>query len=442
MSDVNVEIGTLCNVEAIFDGVNLNVNISLCPTQLQTDWEQMDNTAIDYIKNKPNVPNADTVGNDTTPTDNDRSYFFSTLTGWFYVTYKKLLQLFRTGSGAFAQPVYLTTTDSDVTGYKTLSYDIEEAATEIALSTADHALVYLYPAGLSTETLPSGPYYFRFRAKVSSTVGETVLRITSFVRSAAGVETTLFTTDTPEIDSTDYVDVDIRVVEPAYSVAATDRFGIRIAAITDHATAKTVTFQVGDGYGAYFTTPVALRHELLRGRDEANQHPTGAISNASNVAGETLTDALNNLNASSPSARNILVDEAPVADYTAVALNDTLQDVTNKVAGLQLQSGGKMNALGSITGVNEINLSNGTFITATLTGAIELSFTGLPAAGYVKDFVLLFTNIETITFPAGTKFAGGVPPVVIASPYMVVCSVDSAGVVTVYSLIDNIIEPV
>ena len=119
-----------------------------------------------------------------------------------------------------------------------------------------------------------------------------------------------------------------------------------------------------------------------------------------------------------------------------------LQDITNKVAGLQLQSGGKVNALGSITGLNEIDLSDGTFVTATLTGAIQLAFTGLPTAGYVKDFVLLFTNIETITFPVDTKFAGGVPPVVIASPYMFVCSVDSGGGVTVYSLVDNIIVPV
>ena len=119
-----------------------------------------------------------------------------------------------------------------------------------------------------------------------------------------------------------------------------------------------------------------------------------------------------------------------------------LQDVTNKVAGLQLQSGGKVNALGSITGLNEIDLSDGTFVTATLTGAIQLTFTGLPTAGYVKDFVLYFTNLETITFPTGTKFAGSVPPVVIASPYMFVCSVDSAGGVTVYSLTDNIIVPV
>ena len=141
-------------------------------------------------------------------------------------------------------------------------------------------------------------------------------------------------------------------------------------------------------------------------------------------------------------AAQITVSDQVTPDYTAPEVGDTMQDVANKVAGLQLQSGGKVNALGSITGVNEINLSNGTFITATLTGAIELSFTGLPAAGYVKDFVLFFTNVETITFPVGTKFAGGVPPVVIASPYMFVCSVDSAGVVTVYSLIDNIIVPV
>ena len=34
-------------------------------------------------------------------------------------------------------------------------------------------------------------------------------------------------------------------------------------------------------------------------------------------------------------AKNVKVDEAPVPDYTAVALNDNLQQVTNKVAGLQ-----------------------------------------------------------------------------------------------------------
>ena len=132
----------------------------------------------------------------------------------------------------------------------------------------------------------------------------------------------------------------------------------------------------------------------------------------------------------------------PTADIANVAQNDTIQDIANKVAGLQLQSGGKVNALGGIIGATDVNLANGTFITGTLTGAIELTFTGLPETGYVKDFVLHFTNIETITFPVGTKFAGGVPPVVIASPYMFVCSVNSAGVVTVYSLIDNIIVPV
>jgi hypothetical protein len=60
MSEVNVGIGTLCNVEASFDGVNLNVNVEVCPagaefTQIQSDWNQSDNTAVDYIKNKPAI---------------------------------------------------------------------------------------------------------------------------------------------------------------------------------------------------------------------------------------------------------------------------------------------------------------------------------------------------------------------------------------------------
>jgi hypothetical protein len=55
------------------------------------------------------------------------------------------------------------------------------------------------------------------------------------------------------------------------------------------------------------TSATTTDHQALINRDAANAHP----------------------------AKSILVDEAPVPDYSAVALNDTLQVVTNKVAGLQ-----------------------------------------------------------------------------------------------------------
>ena len=45
------------NVEGLFEIINSYVpDISKIPTQQQADWEQTDNTAVDYIKNKPEIP--------------------------------------------------------------------------------------------------------------------------------------------------------------------------------------------------------------------------------------------------------------------------------------------------------------------------------------------------------------------------------------------------
>lgn len=102
----------------------------------------------------------------------------------------------------------------------------------------------------------------------------------------------------------------------------------------------------------------------------------------------------------------------------------------------------KINDLGSISGVVTVDLDLGTYVIGGATGAIQLSFTGLPGIGYVKDFTLLLDSVVEITFPVDTKFSGGVPPTVISSPYMFVCQIDSDGIVTVYSVIDNIKVPV
>lgn len=52
---------------------------------------------------------------------------------------------------------------------------------------------------------------------------------------------------------------------------------------------------------------------------------------------KTYFDTLYSVKGHAHPAKSILVDEAPVPDYTAPALNNTLQDITNKVAGLQLR---------------------------------------------------------------------------------------------------------
>lgn len=50
------------NVEGLFEIINSYVpDISKIPTQQQADWEQTDNTAVDYIKNKPAIPTIPTI---------------------------------------------------------------------------------------------------------------------------------------------------------------------------------------------------------------------------------------------------------------------------------------------------------------------------------------------------------------------------------------------
>jgi len=94
--------------------------------------------------------------------------------------------------------------------------------------------------------------------------------------------------------------------------------------------------------------------------------------------------------------------------------------------------------LGSISGANAIDLSNGTQILATLTGATSFSFTGLPSAGKELAFSLRLTNVETITWPAGTKFANGAAPSPTGTLYEIPCSINSAGDLIVYGLVNDI----
>jgi hypothetical protein len=95
-------------------------------------------------------------------------------------------------------------------------------------------------------------------------------------------------------------------------------------------------------------------------------------------------------------------------------------------------------SLGNITGNTEINLNNGTLIKATLTGAVTLSFTGLPDATSEKAFTLRFSGLEEINFPVGTLFANGAAPVPEGTLYDIPCSIDSTGVVIVYGIINDI----
>ena len=75
-----------------------------------------------------------------------------------------------------------------------------------------------------------------------------------------------------------------------------------------------------------------------------------------------------------------------------------------------------INALGSISGTTNINLANGTNVTATIAGATTFTVSGL-TSGSVNTITLLLTNAgaHSVTFPSGTTFNRNTAPILAAS---------------------------
>lgn len=200
--------------------------------------------------------------------------------------------------GGFIAPVFFRTDDSDIAGYKRISYSNELTETEIPRTiNAGMGIVecstYLYDEPLGTTILDPGVYTANYRVKVSSAQGETQLIFTAFVRSEAGIETDLFSSYSSEIDNLTYETLRNESNEPSFTVNETDRFGVKICAVTTRVSDVIITTVVGGEHGSYFSTPIALKHSLLRGRDAVDQHPISAITGLETELGnklETETD--------------------------------------------------------------------------------------------------------------------------------------------------------
>ena len=150
---------------------------------------------------------------------------------------------------------------------------------------------------------------------------------------------------------------------------------------------------------------------------DQNQANGGAFTINQNTLEVTLADS---------------IDAAAAAAASQAAAESAANDAANFTALEQV------NDLGTISGSTQIDLSNGTVVQATLSGSVTLSFTGLPDSGTEVSFTLAFSGAETITWPSGTEFAGGSAPSIIGPDYELPCSIDSAGNLTVYGVIDEI----
>jgi hypothetical protein len=112
---------------------------------------------------------------------------------------------------------------------------------------------------------------------------------------------------------------------------------------------------------------------------------------------------------------------------------------TAQLAAASIES--SIQALGSISGTVDIDLTLGTLITATLTGTTTLTFSGLPPSTRETAFTLRFAGIEQINLPAGTKYPSGSVPTPEGALYELPCSINSAGNLIVYGVINDIKTP-
>ena len=203
------------------------------------------------------------------------------------------------GSGGYAAALYFSDVVSTVEGsYKTLSYApdvLETTVVAVVIGGGGEQLMetYLFSLPIGTTVIDAGKWTANFYGSVDNDNGDTRLRYEGFMKEdGTGVETTLFTSTSPELTTT-VGHIEFEVTEPVKVVSATARYGIRVYASTTSNSNKTVSYIVGNGNASNTNTPLATRHDQLRARDAVNQHPISAITGLSNSSADSDTLRVN-----------------------------------------------------------------------------------------------------------------------------------------------------
>lgn len=200
--------------------------------------------------------------------------------------------------GGYANSLSLTNTNSGVSGYKKFLYDNTEAETAVVTtvtqSDGDKLIAkYLYDSVVGITSYPSGVWGFTFRGKVNSVSGSTKLGVTYFRYTDVGTEVDLFTVWGKDINTISDSWIKIATTNPAFSVASTDRMGVKVLVKTDSISSIGVSYLVGGVYGSYLSTPNRVRHERFRGLDQVGAHPANSIALSTPLLGQTNQDGLN-----------------------------------------------------------------------------------------------------------------------------------------------------
>jgi hypothetical protein len=136
---------------------------------------------------------------------------------------------------------------SNISGYKRLVFYPAAVGTEATLTGASNSssevLIKAWSSdALATTEIPAGYWRFNLYAKVSSATDITKIKVYVYSRNTAGTETALFNLLTAEMDNTDAALVTtLSGAQTAFTVAASDRLIVKLYAVSDSATDKTIT---------------------------------------------------------------------------------------------------------------------------------------------------------------------------------------------------------
>lgn len=182
------------------------------------------------------------------------------------------------GGGGFVANIWFTTIDSDVSGYKKISYTSESTEYERSGTISNEELLfrtYLFDGAIGVSLINAGIWSVNFRTKVDKTSGVTQLAFEPFLYHSDTTETVLFKAYSDRITNTDFATMRQSINEPSFSCSPTDRFGVRVYGKTTSVASVTITNIIGGVNGSYFSTPLSLRHSLLRELDYASSGHTG-----------------------------------------------------------------------------------------------------------------------------------------------------------------------
>jgi hypothetical protein len=189
----------------------------------------------------------------------------------------------RSSASSYVANLYLSADNAPESPYKFLDYEpdaSETTTTIVANAGTTQGYKYLYSNNVGATTIPGGQWGFSIYGNVSNSALVSTINVRVFKKNTS--ETTLFTATSEEINNTADARIVFNTIQPGFTVLTTDTIGLQVSFTTTRTSNTTLTYTIGDGNASYVTSPLPIRHNLLRALGWTDSGHTGT---ASTVAG-------------------------------------------------------------------------------------------------------------------------------------------------------------